>query len=247
MKLKVVRTGSLGNCYVLENETEALLIECGVKMKDIKQALDFDFSKVKGCIVSHAHLDHSKSMNDLMKAGINVFASEATHESMGTTMHHRGCKLPPNQKLTLGGFQIKAFEVDHDGTPCYGFVIFHKECGKTIFITDAKYVPFTFKNLNNIIIEANYSKAIIDQKLLHIDNPKQFLRNRVFRSHMSLETCEQALRANDLSKVNNVLLIHLSDGNSHAVNFKKQIEAATGKNVTVAENGMQIEFNQTSF
>ena len=47
MKLKVIGTGSTGNAYVLENDTEALLIECGVNIKQIKQALNFDYSKVE--------------------------------------------------------------------------------------------------------------------------------------------------------------------------------------------------------
>lgn len=247
MQLTVINSGSQGNAYLLENGEEALLIECGVNIKEIKQALNFSFKKLVGCICSHFHNDHSKAMNDLMKAGVNVFASEATHEAKGTTTHHRACMLPPNQKLKLGGFQIKAFDVDHDGVPCYGFLIYHKECGRTLFATDCKYLPFTFEKLSNIIIEANYSKAIIDRKLLQVDDPKQFLRNRVLRSHMSLETCEQALRANNLDMVNNILLIHLSDGNSHERDFKKQIELATGKEVTVASNGLKMDFNKTAF
>jgi len=246
LELKIIGSGSKGNAYLLENGEEALLIECGVNFNEIKKALNFSFSKVSGAIVTHAHGDHSKSIKETMAAGINVWASEATHEACGTTMHHRACMLPPNQRIKLGGFQVKAFNVDHDGTPCYGFLIYHKECGRTLFATDCKYLPFTFEKLSNIIIEANYSKAIIDRRMFNGENPK-FLRDRVYRSHMSLETCEQALKSNDLSQVNNIVLIHLSDGNSHEVNFKKAVENITGKNVSIASNGMKINFNRNPF
>jgi hypothetical protein len=39
---------------------------------------------------------------------------------------------------------------------------------------------------------------------------------------MSLETLLELLGKNDLSKVNNIVLIHLSDSNSNAIEFKMQ-------------------------
>ncbi|TEB41564.1 MBL fold metallo-hydrolase, partial [Flavobacterium circumlabens] len=71
MKLKVISTGSIGNAYILETENEALLIECGVNILDIKKALDFNYHKVVGCIVTHEHQDHCKSINEVMELGIN--------------------------------------------------------------------------------------------------------------------------------------------------------------------------------
>jgi ribonuclease BN (tRNA processing enzyme) len=64
---------------------------------------------------------------------------------------------------------------------------------------------------------------------------------------MSLDTCVNLLNANDLSKVNNIVLIHLSDSNSDEQAFKKRVSDETGKNVTVASNGMEINFNKTPF
>ena len=82
MKLKVIGTGSSGNAYILGNEDEALLIECGVKINDIKKALNFDYSKVVGCIISHEHQDHCKSANDVMRLGIDVYTGAKTHQSI---------------------------------------------------------------------------------------------------------------------------------------------------------------------
>jgi phosphoribosyl 1,2-cyclic phosphodiesterase len=81
MVLKIIGTGSKGNAYVLKNEHEVLLIETGVNIKEIKRALDFDYSKIVGCIVTHEHLDHSKSMYDVMRLGIDVYSSRGTLKS----------------------------------------------------------------------------------------------------------------------------------------------------------------------
>jgi uncharacterized surface protein with fasciclin (FAS1) repeats len=64
---------------------------------------------------------------------------------------------------------------------------------------------------------------------------------------MSLDTCKRTLKANDLSQVNNIVLIHLSDGNSDAARFKREVQEVTGKTVWIADAGMEIPFNRTPF
>ena len=53
--LKCVCSGSNGNQYILENENEVLLIEAGCNLKKTKIAINFNISKVVGCIISHEH------------------------------------------------------------------------------------------------------------------------------------------------------------------------------------------------
>lgn len=246
MKLKIIGTGSKGNAYILGNENEALLIEAGVNIKEIKQALDFEYSKVVGCIVTHRHGDHAKSINEVMKLGFETYASNDVFKHSGFSLVSKiGNEISPKQSFQVGNFKILPFDVKHD-VPCLGFLIEHKDCGKVLFLTDTYYCKYTFPGLNNIIIEANYSKAIIDQKY-GPDSDKEFLRNRILQSHFSLENCIDMLKSNDLSAVNNIVLIHLSDSNSNEKQFKEEVFNATQKNVTVANNGMIIDFNRTPF
>lgn len=246
MKLKVISTGSIGNAYILENENEALLIECGVHYMEIKKALDFDFSKVVGCLVTHEHQDHCKSINEIMQLGIDTYSGGKTFEAINPKIIHRAKIIKSKQIFKIGSFKIMAFDVKHDAAEPLGFLIEHQECGKVLFLTDTNYCEYTFKGLNNIIIEANFSKEIIDRKF-GSDSGKEFLRNRILKSHFSLENCKDMLAANDLSKVNNIVLIHLSDSNSNAKQFQSEVAELTGKNVTVANKGLIIDFNITPF
>jgi phosphoribosyl 1,2-cyclic phosphodiesterase len=247
MKLKVISTGSVGNAYLLETENEALLIECGVNINDIKKALNFDFSKVVGCIVTHEHGDHYKSIQNVLDIGIDVYATQGTFNSeIFPSTGHRKNQIEKKRIFKLGNFKIMAFDVRHDAADPVGFLIEHPECGKVLFLTDTNYCEYTFKGLNNIIIEANFSKEIIDRKF-GADSKKEFLRDRILKSHFSLENCKDMLAANDLSKVNNIVLIHLSDSNSNAKHFHQDVYDLTGKNVTVASIGMTIDFNLTPF
>ena len=247
MKLKVFGTGSKGNAYALtDSKGNTLLIEAGMPIKLVKEYLDFDMSKIVGCLLSHSHGDHCKYVNKYLSAGIDVYMSEETSKEIENLNKQRVKILKPNLNVRLGKeFRIRPFLVEHD-VECYGFQIYHKECGKIVFLTDAYYCKYLFQGLNNIIIEANYSEEILKEKI-KAGKSNKHVRSRVIHSHMSLETCKYTLELNDLSKVNNIVLIHLSETNSNAEKFKKEISELTGKNVVVAENGLEMDFNKTSF
>lgn len=247
MRLQIINSNSMGNAYILENDQEALLIECGVRFDRIKKALNFNLQKVVGCIVTHEHKDHCQSVNEVMAGGISVWASAGTHQAMGTYNSHRARVTFSGDQFPVGGFKVKPFGIKHDCADPMGYLINHPETGNVLFLTDSYYCEYTFRGLNNVIIEANYCQKILDHRMMTSNTPG-FLRDRVIESHMSLETCKETLQANDLSLVNNIVLIHLSDGNSDAKRFKREIEEVTGKVVYVAEAGLTIEnFNKQPF
>lgn len=246
MELKVIGTGSAGNCYILENTEEALIIELGLNFKKIKEALDFNLAKVVGAIATHEHGDHSKGIKDALKNGIDVYASKGTFKALDIN-HFQAKVIESKKAFTIGGFKILPFDVHHDVNEPLGFLIEHNDCGKTLFLTDTTHCDYYFSGLNNIIIEANYCTGIIQEKLGKEGSGMMFLKDRIIKSHMSIDTCRDTLLANDLTKVNNIVLIHLSDSNSHERNFEKTIKEATGKIVTAARNGQTIKFNKTPF
>jgi phosphoribosyl 1,2-cyclic phosphodiesterase len=56
LNLKVLSSGSVGNCYILKARDKILLLEAGVSIKKIKEGLNFRLKEVIGCLVSHEHL-----------------------------------------------------------------------------------------------------------------------------------------------------------------------------------------------
>jgi phosphoribosyl 1,2-cyclic phosphodiesterase len=245
MKLIIVGTGSAGNCYILEGSTSSLMIECGVRFFDIKRALNFNYSRVAGVIVSHEHKDHCRSAQDVAAAGINIFASAGTIAALGFK-HHRLFQLKDGSTYEIGEFNVMPFTVKHDAAEPFGFIIHHNECGNVLFLTDTVYSPYRFADLNQIIIEANYSSDIVEERNI-LGSMNGALTSRVIGSHMSIDTCLRLLEANDLSNVNNIVLIHLSDGNSNEQQFVERIANVTGKQTTAAVNGTIINFDLTPF
>jgi hypothetical protein len=65
---------------------------------------------------------------------------------------------------------------------------------------------------------------------------------------MEIGTVVDFLKANDLREVNNIVLLHMSSGNSNASEFKKKIQkVAPGKTVTVADKNITINLSKTQF
>jgi phosphoribosyl 1,2-cyclic phosphodiesterase len=82
------------------------------------------------------------------------------------------------------------------------------------------------------MIECNYAKDIIDS-----NNMNTTVKNRLYSSHFELSNVKEFLKANDLSQVKAIYLMHLSDGNSDEIRFKHEIMALTGKPVIVCPKG----------
>lgn len=234
VKLSVLGSSSKGNCYLFEDSHSCLVVEAGVRLAEIKKALNFNVRKICGCIITHEHKDHSKYLGEYLRNGIKCYTSSGTIEALGIdSVYLNG--IAPLKALNVSGWRILPFEVKHDCEQPYGYLINNKECGTVLFATDTYYLPNTFKDLKNILIECNYDKDILAK-----NNVNESLKKRLLRTHMSIDTCIAALQANNLSKVENIVLIHLSDDNSNAEQFKKRVESVTGIPTTIADKGTEI-------
>ena len=246
MRLHVLASGSSGNGYVLYNGKEVLVIECGVPYTQCLQAIGFHRERIVGAVTSHGHGDHCKYVQQYLEAGIKVYASQGAIGEMQSFIKKKVVPPVPVESQTLfevGGFKILPFDTQHDCAEPFGYLIYHKEMGQVVFATDTYYLRYKFKNLTHIMIECNYAEDIIERNVAEKVIPAM-VRDRVFNSHMSLETCIATLQANDLSKVNTIVLLHLSGNNSEPERFKDAVEEATGKLVFVAKKGLDIPFNE---
>lgn len=232
MRLKCLGSSSAGNCYLLTSDSgETLILDCGIPIKEIKKGLNWNIRNVVGCIVSHVHSDHSKSLNDFNSMGIPVFAPYEKFE-------------PHFYTKIYGEFEVKDFPLtttdnrwthtNADGTPCpiYGFLITHPEMGRMLYITDCEVVKWRFKDINHILLGVNYDKDLIDR-----DTGKA---NHVFRGHLSIDTACDFVKANYSDGLQNVIMCHLSSENSDRDSFiEKMKKVAYGVNVDVAERNKE--------
>jgi phosphoribosyl 1,2-cyclic phosphodiesterase len=232
MDFRVLASSSRGNCYVVSDSGSSLLLECGIPVKRIREGLDFGLSRIDGCLVSHAHGDHAGAAGDLLRAGVDLYMTHGTAEALQLTGHHRLHIIRAMERFTVGPWRVFPFETIHDCAESAGFLIQHG--GESLlFATDTAYVRYRFTGLTCIAIECNYDQDILAANVAEGVVDRQ-VKRRVLHSHMRLDTVKGFLLANDLSRAREIWLLHLSDNNSSAENFKREIQALTGKEVRIA-------------
>lgn len=230
--IKTLASGSKGNCYHITDGSTPILIECGIRFKDIQIALDFKTSDIAGCLISHEHKDHTRGLKDVLQAGINVYASQGTIEKEDIK-HHRLKPIQTKKQFKIGTWMVLPFDVQHDAAEPFGFLLQSQNGGKLLFATDTYYIKYRFKGLTHIMVECNYSKKILEENIMNgLVHP--IMKRRLMKSHFSLENVKEFLKANDLSKLQEIHLIHLSDNNSDENMFKNEIQMLTGKPVYVS-------------
>lgn len=246
MNLKVISSSSKGNSYILETETGSLILDCGVRFLEIQKTLDFDLSSVRGRLVTHEHQDHSKGVKETMKAGIDTFMSKGTAEAIGAE-HHRLNIVKAGEQFIVGDFIVLPFPTEHDAAEPLGYLIQYRPTGeKLLFATDTYYIRHRFNGLSYILIECNYCKDTLDANIEAGYIPLS-LKNRLLESHFSLENVKGFLKANDLTSVRKIVLMHLSDSNSDSARMVREIKDLTRKDTEVAEPGKEIELTLCPF
>src|SRR5574344_2593338 len=73
MLLKIIDSGSQGNCAIIKDiQGNQLIVDCGVKYEKIAVALNW--TNPISCIVTHKkHSDHGLSIDKLIQCGITVY------------------------------------------------------------------------------------------------------------------------------------------------------------------------------
>lgn len=239
MVLKVLGSGSSGNCYILESDTEALIIEAGVPFLDVKKALDFNVRKIKAVIITHIHSDHHMHWYEYVRAGIPVFEP---FRNDGQSLEF------DNSQFRIRAFPNKSkdghwFHGNNDGSecPCYGFYIEHPDLGSLVYVTDTECVRWRFSRVNHILVEANHSYDLIDNEAVNYSH--------VMRGHMSLQTALDFISTNDNPALRNVVLLHLSDKNSDSEQFLQKTKETVkyGADCYIAEKGLEVDLNLCPF
>ena len=232
MDITVIASGSSGNAYRISDGDTALLLDAGIPLQRIKQALNFRVRDLAGCLITHAHGDHAKAAGDLAKAGVDVYTSQGTIDACRLT-GHRMKPVKALQEVMIGTFAVLPFDVQHDAPEPLGFLLTSRRTGeKLLYFTDTYYLKYRFTGLTHIMGECNYSMDIVEQSVRNGYIPPELVP-RLIKSHMSLEHFLDLLKANDLHEVKQIYLLHLSNNNSDAERFHEAVQKLTGTEVYV--------------
>lgn len=219
MKLKVLSSGSKGNCYILTDiQGRSLVVECGVKFSAISKSVPI--SSIDACIISHEHKDHSLSKSTLEENCVKVFAYDT---------------ISCNKTITVGDWIILPIEAFHNAK-CFSFMIYHKkEQKKILFVTDSKIINPKIANVkfDCVLLEANYSMQYI------IDNYEK-ITNFGYLNHLSIESvCEWLETRKFMPKT--TVLIHLSESGNISEEIALNAVKSYATNTYIAKPNIEVE------
>lgn len=240
LEFKPLASSSAGCAYHLVCAPHSLLLDAGLPIKDLRSGTNYQLAKLDGALITHHHGDHVHGVRDLIAMGVDCYATEATWRILDIPIQNNVHEVRPLQRIMVGKWIVTPFDAVHDAEGTVGYTMISPEGHKCVYLTDSAYARYTFgEGVTHIFIEANFSNEILSKNKSggEIDGHRA---RRITSTHMSIDKLIELLRANDLSNLREVWLLHLSDRNSDAEQFKQRVQAATGVPVYVAEKRSQV-------
>ncbi len=244
-------SGSSGNCYFLYTGTDALMIDAGIGIRQLKKHFaKFGLSPaaVHNILVTHDHADHIKSVGCFSTDyNVPVFTTQKVHKGINRNYSVR-VKVPEENvrviekdvETEIGEFRITPFAVPHDSSDNVGYMIKH---GSAVFclMTDighiAENLPASIAAADYLVIEANH-----DRQMLWQGPYPDYLKERIAGpvGHLSNEECAGAITKYGSERLKHVWLCHLSQDNNHPELARKTVEQAM-QNVGMTERGVVLD------
>lgn len=226
MDITPIASSSSGNAYLISDGVTILLVEAGVKLEKIQEKIDL--TSVRACLITHEHGDHAKHAKDIARWML-VYSSKGTFDCLDFGVYnYQKNIIKAGKEESVGTFKVIAFKTQHDAKEPFGYLLKSIITNETLlFATDTYYINNTFDALDYIMIECNYDGSILKRRYTNGEVSKLQYK-RLYNSHMSLDNCIKFFKANDLSRLKEVYLMHLSDKNSNEKEFKRKIQEITG-------------------
>ena len=220
MKIKVIQSGSKGNCTIILSNTTKLIIDLGISYKNFieeTKKLNLDISDFTGLLITHNHKDHIKGVKTFIKkSNLKLFIPKKMFKSLKEfipILTEEDC-IYIDDDTDINGIHINLLYTSHDAPVSVGYNITYKD--KTlVYITDTGYlnrkILTKIMNKNIYLIESNH-----DEKMLMEGPYPRFLKERVISDYGHLSN---KMTAKYLNKVigNNtkyIILAHLSEINN---------------------------------
>jgi len=221
MDITTFASGSTGNCTLVSSMGTNILIDAGISMRRIKNALgavNLAPSDISGIFITHEHNDHISGLEMMCKYyELPVFAPPAVANHLRLSKPRTDeliCEIWPGTDYDIGSLSFRAFNTPHDTPQSVGYRI----CGDGVlgYCTDLGHVNSEiYENLFDAdicLLESNH-----DVDMLRYGSYPAFLKRRVLsdKGHLSNDCCAQtASRLLTEGRLKSLILAHLSRENN---------------------------------
>lgn len=225
MRLCSLYSGSSGNSIYVGNDHTHILVDVGMSMKKINEALhsiDIKPEEINGILITHEHSDHIQGLGVfLRKYGIPVFGTSKTLEAvsrysnLGKIDFSLFQGIEPEKSFQINDLWIKPISTWHDAADpvCYTLT---DEKHKVSIATDLgdfdEHIVDSLSGADAMLIEANH-----DIRMLEVGPYPYSLKQRILgkHGHLSNERGGQLVRSLLNDHLKGIYLGHLSKENNY--------------------------------
>lgn len=247
LRFSVLASGSTGNAFYIESESEKILVDAGLsgkKLDELFAGIGRDAGDLTGILVTHEHSDHVKGLGIFArKHNLPIYANEKTWKAMEPMIG----KLTLEQKFyfgmeemkTFSDMEIESFGVSHDAAEPM-FYTFRHDGKKVALVTDLGYVSERIKKTveaaDAYIFEANH-----DVEMLRVGRYPWNVKRRILgdSGHVSNEDSGLAIADIIDNNTRRIYLAHLSQDNN-----MKDLARMSVDHV-LKERGIQLDLHDT--
>ena len=206
-ELECLGTGSKGNCYIVKADGSCFLLDAGIPKKIIDKHINFN--DVNLIFISHEHKDHSLSMNKLDLRGVKILDGITNQEVI------------KNQINAKNGGLLRVWQIPiHHGSTNNNALVVKTDEECVLYATDFNICDYDLSDFKftRVIVECNYIDKLLPQDM-------DFKTRRQINTHMGLNGLMIFLDKLDLSKCQELDLIHMSQGYGDSVLMGAKIYA----------------------
>ena len=216
MKVKVIASGSKGNCTLIQTDKIKILIDMGIGYQQLASELEkinLEPQSIDAVLITHTHSDHIKGLPSLVKkTNLKVYMLEEMEPELVKKIPENNLHLYTNP-LILEDLTINLIRISHD-VEGVGFVIEHNN-HSLVYLTDTgyinrKYIPL-MKNRDLYIIESNHDEEMV------MEGPYPYiLKQRVIsdKGHLSNHATAEYLLETVGNNTKQIILAHISENNN---------------------------------
>ncbi len=214
--LHVLGSGSRGNCFAVESDGAALLVDAGFSAREIERRAEtagLQLERVVAIVLTHEHGDHACGASRLARRlRAPVLTASGTWQRLAAKMphaEHRAIGL--FGRVEIGPFAVAACPTSHDAADPLAVAI-HAGDGASVGVAydlgrPTTAVRYLLRNLTALVVEANY-----DEIRLRTSDYPPAVQRRIAGSagHLSNRAAAELLGELHHPGLGVVVLAHLS-------------------------------------
>ena len=226
-----IASGSSGNCGVFFCGDTIILIDMGVSVRKLNNALaglGLAVDMLDAVLITHEHSDHIKGLSTFAKKyDIPVFMTEGTASAVLQKIPHAHNIIHTfigSERFFIKSVEVNSFLTPHDANESVGFIL---KCEEITFgfATDLGFIPLNVKNMlckcDFVVIEANHDIDMLRNNTMYPYQTKQRILGNL--GHLSNAACAECVVDLVKNGVNTIVLSHLSEKNNSPVKALRYI------------------------